>query len=216
MLRASMAFSDKVSWRGELLSVQPRIRLIRSFDERSHEYLGYSLRLYGKLGDEERSFTVAVGKAAQDKHRFRVGMEVSGQGLPVADRRRETADLYKANRLRVFSAPTEPRSGPPWTDSPPELAVYRERGPRRLAKRTFGGEICTACLWGCETPVELIIDHWNPGRRRYRTETFCYGPKSCKVYRAGPTRKVPGRNGMSYTEEDWVDEDATTHRADDD
>jgi len=27
--------------------------------------------------------------------------------------------------------------------------------------------------------VEMIIDHWNPSKRRYRTETFCYGPRSC-------------------------------------
>ena len=36
------------------------------------------------------------------------------------------------------------------------------------------------------------------------------------AYRPGPTRKVPGRKGMSYTEEDWVDEDATSHRGPDD
>ena len=36
------------------------------------------------------------------------------------------------------------------------------------------------------------------------------------IYRAGPTRKVPGRKGMSCTEEDWVDEDATSHRGLDD
>jgi hypothetical protein len=29
-------------------------------------------------------------------------------------------------------------------------------------------------------------------------------------------RKVPGRKGMSYTEEDWVDDDATAHRGPDD
>ncbi len=29
-------------------------------------------------------------------------------------------------------------------------------------------------------------------------------------------RYVPGRKGMSYTEEDWVDEDATSHRGPDD
>jgi len=40
-----------------------------------------------------------------------------------------------------------------------------------------------------------------------RFETFCYGPKSCALYRAGPTRKVPGRKGMSWEEEDWVDEE---------
>jgi hypothetical protein len=37
-------------------------------------------------------------------------------------------------------------------------------------------------------PVEMIIDHWNPSRRHYRTETFCYGPRSCPLYRAGPSR----------------------------
>ena len=29
--------------------------------------------------------------------------------------------------------------------------------------------------------VEMIIDHWNPNKRRYRTETFCYGPRACPL-----------------------------------
>lgn len=65
-------------------------------------------------------------------------------------------------------------------------------------------------------PVEMIIDQWNPSKKQYRFETFCYGPKSCAFYRPRPVRKVPGRKGMSYTEEDWVDEDATAHRGPDD
>ena len=60
--------------------------------------------------------------------------------------------------------------------------------------------------------VEMIIDQWNPQKRRYRFETFCYGPLSCSVYQAGPTRKVSGRQGMTREEEDWVDEEATLHR----
>jgi hypothetical protein len=32
------------------------------------------------------------------------------------------------------------------------------------------------------------------------------------LYKPGPTRKVPGRNGMSYEEPDWVDENDTSHR----
>ena len=32
---------------------------------------------------------------------------------------------------------------------------------------------------------------------------------------ARPTRKVPGRHGMTYEEEDWVDQDATAHRGPD-
>jgi hypothetical protein len=61
-------------------------------------------------------------------------------------------------------------------------------------------------------PVEMIIDQWNPSQKRHRFETFCYGPKSCISYAAGPTRKVPGRRGMSWEEEKWVDEEATAHR----
>jgi len=61
----------------------------------------------------------------------------------------------------------------------------------------------------------MIIDQWNLSQKRFRFETFCYGPKSCPVYKAGPTRKVPGRKGMSWEEEDRVDEDTTTHRGED-
>ena len=42
-------------------------------------------------------------------------------------------------------------------------------------------------------PVEMIIDQWNPANKRYRFETWCYGPKSCALYKAGPVRTVPGR-----------------------
>jgi hypothetical protein len=63
--------------------------------------------------------------------------------------------------------------------------------------------------------VEMIIDQWNPQQRRYREETFCYGPLSCAAYRAGAPRKVPGRKGMSWTEEDSVDEETVRHRAPD-
>jgi hypothetical protein len=60
--------------------------------------------------------------------------------------------------------------------------------------------------------VEMILDQWKPQDREHRFETFCYGPKSCPAYRAGPTRKVPGRQGMQWEEEDRVDEEATAHR----
>ena len=62
-------------------------------------------------------------------------------------------------------------------------------------------------------PVDMIIDPWNPVEVRHRFETFCYGPKACALYRRGPTRKVPGRRGMTWEEADWVDKDATAHRA---
>ncbi len=58
----------------------------------------------------------------------------------------------------------------------------------------------------------MIIDQWKPDVVKRRLETFCYGPRSCTLYRPGAARKVPGRRGMSYTEESWVDEEETGHR----
>jgi hypothetical protein len=110
--------------------------------------------------------------------------------------------------------PERPVAAPPFLGVPPSLEAYRARGHRRLAARTYEAK-CRTCLWGCAMAVEMIVDPWNPSKRRYRRETFCYGPKSCALYSAGPTRKVPGRKGMTWEEEDWVDEDATSHRAPD-
>ena len=202
----------RLAWEGNVLSVQPRIRLTRSFDQRSHTYLGYALHLRGTLGGEAREFSVGIGKVAQAKHVFRAGDRVSGEAEPVADRRLEPVEFYKAAKLQLLARATaSDAAGPPWTTVPPALEVYRERGHRRLDARTYEAK-CTTCIWGCRMPVEMIIDQWNPNVREHRFETFCYGPKSCALYRAGPTRKVPGRKGMSWEEEDWVDEDATEHR----
>lgn len=78
-----------------------------------------------------------------------------------------------------------------------------ERPPRLLRG--------ASCMWGCRMPVEMIIDHWNPGKMKYRFETFCYGPKNCRFYHPGKIRTVPGRKGMVWQEEDWIDEDETSH-----
>ncbi len=207
---------DKIEWSGRIVAIQPRIRLMRSFDERSHSYLGYVLYVDGTCGGESGGFIIAIGKAAHQKHRFMVGMQVSGLAIPVPDPRLETAGFYKTSGLKILKdAQDEPTAGPPFHGVLPDLETYRSRGHRRLDARTYDAK-CGTCIWGCRMPVEMIIDHWNPSRKRYRFETFCYGPKSCSFYRAGPTRKVPGRKGMSYTEEDWVDEDATAHREADD
>jgi len=192
---------EKTPWHGELTSVQPRIRLGRSFDQRSHTYLGYALRVCGNVGAEAREFLVGIEEGAHAKHPLRVGDTVSGEALPVGDPRLETVEFYKVSNLKVtVRAVQEEPPPPPWHGVPPPLSVYRERGHRRLAARTYE-EKCKTCLWGCHIAVEMIIDQWNPSQRRYRTETFCYGPRSCSLYRPGPVRKVPGRRGMTYIEE---------------
>ncbi|MCC6608006.1 MAG: hypothetical protein IT327_32670 [Anaerolineae bacterium] len=204
--------NDKVAWRGTVVGVQPRIRLTRSFDERYHTYLGYMLRLQGQIGDEQGEFLVGIGKAAQAKHQFRVGDKVSGRSAPVIKPKLEPVGYYKTSGLKVVRRTAEgEQTPPPWHGLPSELEVYRERGHRRLSAHTYKAK-CLSCIWGCQMAVEMIIDHWNPQQKRYRSETFCYGPKSCSFYKAGPIRKVPGRTGMVWEEEDWVDEDATSHR----
>ena len=208
--------NEKMEWSGRIVAVQPRIRLMRSFDQRSHNYLGYALRVAGSIGDEPGEFIVAVGKAAHKKHQFRVGMEVHALAAPVPDARLETAGFYKASGIKILNDSEDALpAGPPFQGVPPDLDTYRSRGHRRLDPRTYETR-CSTCIWGCRMPVEMIVDHWNPSKKRYRFETFCYGPKSCSYYRAGSLRKVPGRKGMSYTEEDWVDQDDTSHRGPDD
>ena len=205
----------KLAWSGEVVAVQPRIRLLRSFDQRNHAYSGYALFLRGPLDGVVREFSVGIGTGAQAKHAFRVGDTVRGLATPVADERMETVGLYKASALEVIArGPTPPASGPPWRGVPPSLETYRARGHRRLDPRTYEAS-CRTCIWGCRMPVEITLDQWKPNVREYRFETFCYGPKSCPAYRAGATRKVPGRKGMTWEEEDWVDEDATSNRGPD-
>lgn len=202
-----------LTWQGKVIGVQPRIRLTRSFDQRYHTYLGYVLHLHGQIDDQERTFLVSIGKAAQAKYQFQAGDAVSGQSVPVEEPRLEPAEYYKTSGLKIINrASVTDRLPPPWQGPPPELEVYQARGHRRLSARTYAAK-CIECIWGCRMAVEMIIDHWNPQQRRYRTETFCYGPKSCPFYQAGAARTVPGRKGMVWQEDDWVDEDTIAHRA---
>jgi hypothetical protein len=206
----------KINWQGDVTSVQPRFRLMRSFDERHHTYLGYAIRIRGGINGEDSEAWFGVGPAAHEKHQFEVGQVVRGQAQPVSDSKLEPVDFYKVSRVFAGAATISPETSPPWHGVAPTIDVYRERRHRRLATKTYGSAACSSCIWGARMPVEIVVDHWNSDQKRYRFETFCYGPKSCSLYRAGPTRKVPGRRGMSYEEEDWVDAEATAHRELDD
>ena len=206
---------DKYIFTGKIISIQPRIRLTRSFDEASHTYLGYAITLDGELDNTNTTFSIGVGKAAHAKHQFKVNDVISGECVQVPDPDTEPTDYYKVSKLKVITRSTTITNiSEPWELVPPELEVYRERGHRRLAARTYDTK-CSSCMWGARMPVEIIIDNWNPSRKKYRFETFCYGPLSCKLYKAGPNRKVEGRNGMVYVEEDWVDAMNVEHRGED-
>jgi hypothetical protein len=201
----------KLPWSGRIISIQPRIRLTRSFDERYHSYLGYSLLIDGIINNEVREFSIGNGKAAHQKHRFQVGDMVSGESVPIADKNKESVEFYKTSKLKVINESDEETLSPPWHGIPDDLSIYRSRGHRRLSVRTYESK-CWSCIWGCRMPAIIIVDNWNPEEKLNRFETFCYGPKSCGFYKPGPRRKVPGRRGMVWEEPDSVDEDATSHR----
>ncbi|NBG88638.1 hypothetical protein [Isachenkonia alkalipeptolytica] len=203
---------NKSTFKGTIISIQPRIRLTRSFDEASHTYLGYAITLKGELVNTKSTFSIGIEKAAQAKHEFKVNDVISEACVPVPDPDMEPAEFHKVSKLKLLSKGTTGSTSSPWELVPPALEVYRQRGHRRLAARTYDTK-CISCMWGARMPVEIIIDNWNPrGKKKYRFETFCYGPLNCKLYKAGPKRKVEVRNKMVYIEEDWVDEMAVEHR----
>jgi len=210
--------SSKIIFMGNITSIQPRIRLLRSFDDRHHNYLGYVLRINGIIGEESQEFNIAIGKGAHEKHKLKTGQKICGECLPVENPQLqlETAKYYKVSKFKKLNqAKSISYSPPPWLGIPEPLPVYRERGHRRLFSVIYD-KCCTSCIWGCRMAVEINVDHWNPHLKKYRYETFCYGPKSCSIYKAGPKRKVPGRKGTSYEEPDWVDEEEISHRGPDD
>ncbi len=202
----------KLVFEGKITAVQPWIKLIRSFDESYHFYLGYVLWLTGILDGREGEFSVGVDETLFCEHGFKVNDVASGECSPSRNPDIDLVQYEEVSNLSKISVGGQGRTSTPWEMTPPGLKVYEERGCRRLSGRTYQAK-CLSCIWGCEMPVEMIIDPFDKRvMSSYRFETFCYGPLSCKFYKAGPKRRVPGRRGLVYIEEDWVDEDAVAHR----
>lgn len=151
--------TGELTWQGTVVAVQPRIRLTRSFDERSHSYPGYALRLQGQISNQDGEFLIGIGKVAQAKYQFRIGDIVSGHSVPAADPRLEPVDYYKTSGLKLIQrADIIEYSPPPWHGVSAELEEYRWRGYRRLSSRTYASK-CIDCIWGCRMAVEMIVDH---------------------------------------------------------
>lgn len=195
-----------LSFSGRIAAAKPRIGLHRSFDQVWHSYRGYVLVL-------EDGARIAVGPAAHEKHRFRIGDVVEGRAEPLPDPRTECADLYKVRGLRLLERgpASEERPADPDGGVAPPLAEYRARGHRRLDPRTYDRS-CRRCPFGAVMATEIVLDQWNPDRRRWRRETHCYGPRDCPRYRAGRPRSVPGRKaGMVYVDDDVEREAQDAH-----
>lgn len=48
--------------------------------------------------------------------------------------------------------------------------------------------------------------------KKNRFRAFGYRPKDFPHYLAVATRKEPGQQGLSWEKEDWVEDEATSHR----
>ena len=93
----------------------------------------------------------------------------------------------------------------------PEISVYDWRGCRMLDKKCWSGK-CFRCKWACMANVTIEYN-WGV-TQKYRFESFCYGPKNCKLYKMGKPRAVPYKDCGSSYDEGWLDEICTENRDD--
>ena len=79
-----------------------------------------------------------------------------------------------------------------------------EKGARILSKSLWETK-CYKCIWANMANVEI---QWNFDKdtKKYRFETFCYGPKSCEYYKIGRHRSVPYKNRGSAIDDGYLDE----------
>lgn len=197
--------STPLEFSGEIVAVKARIRLLRSYDQISHAYQGYTLVMKGEVGGARiESFKVGVGPAAHAKNGFRRGDKLTGRAVPVAHPTTEWADYYKTSKLKIVERgpESEVRPADPEGGIAPPIEVYRANGHRRLDARTCS-TVCVACPFGLTMPTEITIDQWNPQTVKWRYETHCYGPKDCPRYKPGAPREVQGRKPDMV----WIDDD---------
>ena len=90
------------------------------------------------------------------------------------------------------------------------MATFEYRGARMLSKSLWKGK-CFQCVWATMSNVEII---WDFDRKdsKYRFESFCYGPKSCKYYKMGRARSVSYKNMGPSLDEGWLDDICTEGR----
>ncbi|MDR2713393.1 MAG: hypothetical protein LBB91_09825 [Clostridiales bacterium] len=203
----------KIKWRGIVVSIQPRTRVWRYVtDNRTHYHIGYNLFLDGSANGSDGRFVVAISEIQQQKGDFRIGDEVQGTAWTKQYPEREFADYYRAGSLkRIKKAPdTAEANPPPWKIPLPDMQTYEARGARMLGQSLWKTK-CFQCAWASMSNVEII---WDFDKRisKYRFESFCYGPKSCKYYKMGRARAVPYKGRGSSMDTGWLDDLCTEGR----
>ncbi len=217
MRSTSESISEKVSWCGTVVSIQPRTRVWRYITHnRTHYHLGYNLFVEERWAQDSNAFTVAVSEKQQTKGAFRIGDTLQGTAWTPKFPNREFADYYRAGSLKALARAEQGVvvDPPPFTMAPPLLSVYEERGARILSRSRWKDK-CFRCIWANMANVEIQWD-FDRDIKRYRFETFCYGPKSCKYYAMGRTPMVPYKDRGSFPDDGSLDEILTEGRGEDD
>ncbi len=211
-----MKDSKKIKWRGEIISIQPRTTVWRYvIDNRTHSHIGYNLFVDGEADLECKTYSVAISEKQQQKHMFCIGDKVEGTAWTKINEVTDYADYYRAGGFKIIEHAEQLIKDvpPPYRMTPPDMATYEWRGARMLAKTCWKGK-CFQCVWATMAAVEIEYN-WGVSRK-YRFESFCYGPKSCRFYKMGKPRAVPYKDrGTSY-DEGWLDEIISENRGFDD
>jgi hypothetical protein len=205
--------SDKIEWRGTIISIQPRTRVWRYLtDNRTHYHLGYNLFLDGCADGTDGQFVVAISEKQQQTGVLRIGDEIQGTAWTKQYPEREYADYYRAGSLKRISQAENyaAPSPPPWIVPPPDMQTCEQRGARMLSASLWKTK-CFKCVWASMSNVEIIWD-FDKKISKYRFESFCYGPKSCKFYKMGRPRSVPYKGRGSSMDTGWLDDLCTEGR----
>jgi hypothetical protein len=206
--------AGKIRWSGVITAIQPRAWVWRyKTDNRTHNHTGFNLWIAGDAG----KVVVAISALQQQKLEFRHGDTASGTAWPVQGKKREIADLYRAGDLKLLDRPdrSADRGGPPFIDILPNLEMYETRGCRMLDEKRWR-TVCLTCMWANKSRVEIEFDFNRPKAKRYRSETFCYGPKSCPQYAMGEPREVPYKDTWPSLDDGCLDSCITGGRGEDD
>ena len=206
---------EKIEWQGTIVSIQPRTTVWRyKLDNRTHYHRGYNLFLEGEARGIKARFSVAISEKQQEKTVFRIGDVAKGTAWTKRYDVSDYADYYRAGGLKITKrAEQTATTPPPYLIEPPDMATYERRGARMLSTSCYKGK-CFQCVWATMSAVEIEYD-WGVSKK-YRFESFCYGPKSCKFYKMGKPRAVPYKGYGSTFDVGWMDDLCTDRRGWDD
>jgi len=208
--------SARIRWHGRIESVQCRAWVWRyKMDNRTHHHIGFNLFLRGEADGRKGRFILAVSDTQHGKLQFRIGDEFKGTAWPCIKAKHDIADYYRAGGFKALARADEDATpkGPPFTGLLPPIDVFEFRGARMLDAKLWRKQ-CFTCMWANKSAVEI---EYRFGRvKRYRKETFCYGPRSCPLYEMGPPRKVQYFDTSPSLDEGWMDDICTERRGEDD